>query len=267
MYYQGAESDILSGQVSSHSIASFRVSQPGELAYSEDTVVPHHHEFTVLTDEHDYDHFKPCNEFDLIDSEPKPGSIMCCINELRCNEVRCLDPHAAGIFNKIDYRRNSKRSIYVSKLSLNKCNLPSEYILHPGIYKSSFSSNVSQLMLVYYQAGWIHCKKLTGDVMVPGGKIILKAELKNIKSSSQPFPLDYPTGARYNDDIELPVNEFVACYKGECQLALRRFLYPTPCPGKMYVEDENTFVFVGEENLRDVSYFRRCPELSQLLYS
>ena len=194
MYYPGVESGILSGHVSSHSIATFRVSQPRELADTVEDTVLHHHEFTVLTDEHDYDHFKPCNEFDLIDSELKPGSIMCLIDELRCNEVMCLDPHAVGRFAKINYRRNSKRSIYISKLSLNKSNLPSEYILLPGIYKSSFSSDTSQLMLVYYQTGWIHCKKLTGDVKIPGGKIILKAEHKNIKSFSQPFPLDYPTG-------------------------------------------------------------------------
>lgn len=262
MYYQRVGSDVLSSEVSSHSIATFRVSQPGELAGSEDTV-PYHHEFTVLTDEHDYDHFKPCNEFDLLDSEPQPGSIMCRINELRCNEVACLAPHAIGSFDKINNRRCFKRSIYVSKLSLNKRNLPSKYILVPGIYKSSFSSDISQLMLVYYHAGWIHCKKLTGDVNIPGGKIILKAEHKNIKFSSQPFPLDNPS----SNQMELPVNEFVACYKGECQLALRGFLYPTPCPGKMYVADENTFLFVVEENLRDVGYFRRCPELSQLLYS
>ncbi|KAI6654533.1 hypothetical protein LOD99_929 [Oopsacas minuta] len=264
MYYLDANSDRLSNHVSSHNIASFRVYQCTS-SESEEGEIPSTYEFTVLTDEHYYDQFKPCNEFELHYSKPGSGSVVCSMNYFKFLELVGKDPYARERLARLQGRKAIARPILVSKLSLKKYNLPSQYILLPGIYKGTFSAETFQLTLVYYHEGWIYCKKLTGDILIPGGKLILKALHNNIKLSSDSFPLDLSAEGNYRFDIDLPVDKFVACYKGESQLALKGFLYPNPCPGKMYIANKDSFVFVTEDNWLNVSYFTRCSELSMLL--
>ena len=252
----------VNSRVSSHNIASFRVCQE-EVNNSGEDKMPFRFDLTVLTDEQSYNRFEPCREFDLTYTPPQCGSVVCSISDFRCLQVADNNLFGHEPFTRIESRVSTKRAIHVSKISINKSRLPSNYILLPGIYEGAFSVGSPQLMLLYYQGGWLYCKKLTGDVNIPGGKVILKVRHRNINPSASSVPLDLSGEGTYTFNSELPYTKYVACYMGECQFAQRGFLYVSSCSGKMYVANEESFVFVTD--WLNVSNFRRCNELSQFL--
>ena len=259
VYYLGAHETISSHQVPSLNIATFRVQQGDECKCSTKF------NFTISTDENYYDQFKHCHDFELRYQQPQPHNVVCCLNQFGFLQITDQDPHGIYRYRLLNSRVASKRHIRVSKILMQQSPLPRSSILLPGLYKGTFSSPSLQLMLVYYQSGWLNCKKLTGDVYIPGGKIILKVRPRNILDTTDSVPLDLSLGNSYSFDVDIPVKRFIACYRGEAQVAQRGYLYPSFCKGKMYVADTETFVFVTEGDYYNVSYFRRCNDLSKFL--
>ena len=262
MYYL----DINSSSVCSHDIATFKVCQKKVVRRRSATEgdMPPQLDFIVLTDQKSYHRFNPCYEFDLSYGSPRTVSVVCSISEFRYSQVAGKHLFGNERLDRLVGRINNNRPIHVSKLNLDNCHLDSSYILRPGIYKGAFSVGTPQLILLYYQAGWLYCKKLTGDVYIPGGKVIIKVRSVNVNPSSSSVHLDlFGEGTAYTFTSELPHLRFVACYKGEAQFAQRGFLYADTCGGKMYIANEESFVFVTD--WLNVSYFTRCNDLSQFL--